>query len=102
MSRFGLTVVPAACIVIGLYVSLTVGCVKHVTTVIQVWTPPHLTFVYQPNYDSNMATVIAFQAIFDSCISLFVIASHDYSCVFLFDLCIDLCKIPSLFVILGD
>jgi hypothetical protein len=39
VSQFGLTVVPSACIVIGLHASLTVVCVKHVTTVITVLTP---------------------------------------------------------------
>jgi len=102
VSQFGLSVVPAACIVIGLHVSPTVGCVKHVTTVITVSTPPHLTFVNRPDYVSNMATVIAFQAIFDSCISLLVIASRDDSCVSILDLCIDLYKIPLIFVILGN
>lgn len=73
VSRFGLTVVPAARIVIGVHVSPTVGCVKHVTTVITVLTPPSLTCVNQPNYGFNMAAVIAFQAIFDSCISFLII-----------------------------
>jgi hypothetical protein len=67
--RRTLTVVPAACIVIGLHASPTVGCVKHVMTVITVLTPPSLTCVNQPNYGFNMAAVIAFQAIFDSCAS---------------------------------
>ena len=47
-------------------------------------------------------TVIAFQASFDTCISLLVIASRDDSCVSILDLRIDLYKIPSLFVILGN
>jgi hypothetical protein len=63
VSQFGLTVVPAACIVIGLHVSPTVGYVKHVSTIITVLTPRNLTCcVNQPNYGFNMAAVIAFQA----------------------------------------
>ena len=72
VSRFGLTVAPAACIVIGLHASPTVGCVKRVTTVITVLTPPSLACGNQPNYGFNMAAVIAFQAIFDSCVSLWI------------------------------
>ena len=72
VSRFGLTVVPAACIVIGLHASPTVGCVKRVTTVITVLTPPSLTCGNQPNYGFNMAAVIAFQAIFDSCVPFWI------------------------------
>ncbi len=72
VSRFCLTVVPVACIVIGLHASPTVGCIKHVTTVITVLTPPNLTCVNQPNYGFNMAAVIAFQAMFNSCISFWI------------------------------
>ena len=72
VSRFGLTVVPAACIVIGLHASPTVGCVKRVTTVITVLTPPSLTCGNQPNNGFNMAAVIAFQAIFDSCVPFWI------------------------------
>ncbi len=72
VSQFGLTVVPAACIVIGLHASPTVGCVKRVTTVIKVLTPPSLTCGNQPNYGFNMAAAIAFQAIFDSCVPFWI------------------------------
>ena len=69
MSRFGLAFVRVACIVISLYVSLTVGCVKNGTTIIRVLIPPKLHVVNQLNYGFNMATVIAFQADLDSCVS---------------------------------
>ena len=74
VSQFGLTVVPAACIVIGLHASPTVGCVKKVMTVITVLTPPSLSCVNQPNYGFNMVAVIAFQAIFNSCVSFLIFA----------------------------